>query len=159
MRRIALTLLLLLPVFVMAQNQLEDPITEEIGMLKTKLNAERSRVSELQTRVANLESGARVLSESLQSQVQANLEIQAQNERALNLALEEFSKKYEAQNKTMEEVRAQLATQWEKQIYFYLSALVVLVVLVIWAVRFSTKRALNQQQKSWNEFNEFIVKR
>lgn len=152
-------LLVLFPVFLQAQELKEEPLQVELGKLNARLKSERVRTSQLEMRVTQLELNTKALTDSLKSQVEANLAIQAQNERALNLALDEFSKKFEAQNKTMEDVQARLDAQWQQQLLYYSAALIVLVVLIFWAVRFSASRAIASHKSTWNEFQEHLLKK
>lgn len=94
---------------------------------------------------------------SLKSELKANLELQAQNERAVNLALDEFSKKFEEQNKTMEGVQATLDKQWSQQLIVFGILFIVFLIAVVIAVRISTKKALEKSRLSWEEFNAFVL--
>lgn len=146
------------PFFLMGQNLQENQLADQVNNLKGKLQAERSRVNALQARMMVLENGFRALSDSLQKQISANLELQAQNERAVNLALDEFSKKFEEQNKTMDGVKAKLEEQMSKQVMYYAFALIIFMVIMVIGIRWSSAQALRKQEKSWNEFNEYIIK-
>jgi flagellar biosynthesis/type III secretory pathway M-ring protein FliF/YscJ len=94
---------------------------------------------------------------SLKSELKGNLELQAQNERAVNLALDEFSAKFEAQNKTMDGVQTTLNKQWRQQLILFGLLFIVLLIGVAVAVRISTKKALEKSRLSWEEFNAYVL--
>ena len=94
---------------------------------------------------------------SLKSELKGNLELQAQNERAVNLALDEFSAKFEAQNKTMDGVQTTLNKQWRQQLILFGLLFIVLIIGVAVAVRISTKKALEKSRLSWEEFNAYVL--
>lgn len=95
--------------------------------------------------------------DAIQAEFKSNLEIQAQNERAANLTLDEFSKKFETQNKTMEGVQATLNAQWTKQLGIFAILFVVLVISILIAVKISTQQALKKSKLSWDAFNEYVI--
>jgi preprotein translocase subunit SecF len=156
------------PFIVLGQTNTKTPTVEEVNNLKQTIQSTRSLTNEIDVRVENLEGRLKNVSKSLdeqlsvnqqlQEQLQNNLQTQAQNERAVNLALDEFSKKFEEQNRTVEGVKASLDEQLKQQLVYYTLALAVFVIVLIIAVKISTAKALKQQQKSWNEFNEYIIK-
>jgi hypothetical protein len=143
----------------MAQDQVENQVNDQIDNLKRKLEIEKSRVNQLHAKLMSLEGKFRSLSDSLQSQISGNLELQAQNERAVNLALDQFSKKFEEQNATMDGVKSTLEKQWSQQLIIYFGALIVFLVALVIGIKMSNKNAIEKHQKSWNEFNEYIIKR
>jgi maltodextrin utilization protein YvdJ len=95
--------------------------------------------------------------EAIKAEFKSNLEVQAQNERAANLTLDEFSKKFETQNKTMEGVQATLEAQWSKQISIFVILFAVLVIGILVAVKISTQQALKKSKLSWDEFNAYVI--
>ena len=88
-----------------------------------------------------------------------NFEVQAQNERAMNLALDGFQKKFEEQNKTMEGVKATLEKQWNQQLIIYLILLIAASLAVFFGIRYSTQKSMEKYKSTWEDFNEFIIKR
>lgn len=157
------------PLMVLGQTNIKNPTIEEVNNLEQTIRATRSLTNKLDVRVRNMEGRLKAVSKSLdeqlsvnqklQEQLQNNLQTQAQNERAVNLALDEFSKKFDEQNKTVEGVKASLDAQRKQQLLYYTLALVVFLIVLLIAVKISTAKALKQQLKSWNEFNEYIIKR
>ena len=101
--------------------------------------------------------------QSIESKAAAEIaksqELQAQNERAMNLALDEFTKKFEAQNKTVEGVQASLDEKFNKQLLFFVLGLVLFVIIATIMTKSATKRGLNQAKANWNEFQEHLLKK
>ncbi len=95
--------------------------------------------------------------DAIQAEFKSNLALQAQNERAANLTLDEFSKKFETQNKTMEGVQTALDAQWTKQLGIFAVLFVVLIVSILVAVKVSTQQALKKSKLSWDAFNEYVI--
>lgn len=154
-----LLIVLTFPIILRAQDQPENQVADQLDNLTRKLEIEKSRVNELQAKLMVLEVKFRSLSDSLQSQISTNLELQAQNERAVNLALDQFSKKFEEQNATMDGVKSTLEKQWSQQLMIYFGALVVFIIALVIGIKMSNKNAIEKHLKSWNEFNEYIIKR
>jgi hypothetical protein len=157
------------PLIVLGQTNTKNPTIEEVTNLEQNIQATRSHTKQLEYRLKIMEVRLINLSKSLeeqlsvnqnlQEQLKNNLQTQAQNERAVNLALDEFSKKFEEQNKTVEGVKTSLDAQNKQQLVYYTLALMVFVITLVITVKISSAKALRQQQKSWNEFNEYIIKR
>ena len=81
------------------------------------------------------------------------MEVQAQNERAINITLDEFSGKFDQQNKTVKGAKESLDKQLLYQIIFYASGLL-LFLLILWiGIQLGIKKAMKQQSHKWNEFN------
>lgn len=104
-------------------------------------------------------NAAQILEENaaLRAELKANLELQAQNERALNITLDEFSKKFEAQNKTMQDVQDALDSQWRQQLILFAILFIVLILTTVITVKISTKKILEKRKISWDEFNEYVI--
>lgn len=154
-----LSAIILFPLFLLAQKSNENMLAIEVTDLRATILAERAKGDLLQARMQTFESRFQVLSDSLVAQLNSNFQFQAQNEKALNLALDEFSKKFEDQNKTVERVNKELQTHWNEQLLFYGIAILVFVLILLITVRVATKRALKKQTQTWNELNEYIIKR
>ncbi len=126
-------------------------LAEEIDQLKNQLNKVSSENSKLK-------SSLRRSNDSLTSVVTRSLEVQAQNERALNLALDSFKVKFAEQNKTVEAVQANLDEKFRNQLMIYVLSLAVFVVVVIVASRTAASKGLKQGISNWNHFQEHFLK-
>ena len=160
---------ILFPFLLSSQNMTDGNLQEEISNLTKKLEISSKHIERLEKRVSTYEQNYKNLSESLrsqgiinqeiQNQIKANMELQAQNERAVNVALDEFSKKFEEQNKTMEGVKATLEEHWNQQLLFYLVVIISFIIALIISIKLSMKKALQKQQDYWNKFNEYVIKK
>lgn len=123
---------------------------EEVQLLRYELEAAKQSNAALSLALENVQ--ANVSAEIARSQ-----EVQAQNERAMNLALDEYKKKFEAQNKTVEGVQLALDEKFNKQLIFFILGLVLFVVIALFATRSATKRGLDQANANWNNFQEHLL--
>ena len=77
----------------------------------------------------------------------------------MNLALDEFKKKFEEQNKTVEGVQASLDEKFNNQLIFFVIALVLFVFIAVISSKNASKKGLNQANANWNSFQEHILKK
>jgi hypothetical protein len=134
-------------------------------------NPELRNLNALEQRIQNQDNQLRLFDQQLQknaaqileenaalrAEIKANLDVQAQNERALNITLNEFSEKFEAQNKTMQDVQATLDSQWSQQLALFGITFIVLIITVVVTVKISTKKVLEKRKLSWDDFNEYVI--
>ena len=73
--------------------------SEEVRTLRKEVSAVRAKNNKLQSQLTGMQ-------DKVSTEITRSQELQAQNERAMNLALDEFKKKFEEQNKTLEGVQA-----------------------------------------------------
>ena len=125
---------------------------EEVKSLKTELRNAQSKNAAMSSALKGMQ--AKVASEITRSQ-----ELQAQNERAMNLALDEFKKKFDEQNKTVEAVQSSLDEKFNKQLIFFVLGLVLFVIIALIATRSATKKGLDQANANWNNFQEHLLKK
>jgi predicted RNase H-like nuclease (RuvC/YqgF family) len=164
---------MLIPLIGSTQTYTENPLNQEIQTLKRDLKRTKSglfeankKIKELENKIENIAQQLTLSIDSLnqvsietKADVNRNFEVQAQNERAVNLALDGFQKKFEEQNRTMEGVKATLEKQWNQQLIIYLILLLLASVAVFFGVKISTKKTIEKYQSTWDNFNEYIVKR
>jgi len=120
-----------------------------------KLQREFKNVS---TENKKLKSSLFKANDSLSAVVRRSLEIQAQNERAMNLALDSFKVKFEQQNKTVESVQANLDEKFRNQLMIYILSLAVFVVVVLVVSKSAVSKGLRQGVSNWNHFQEHFLK-
>lgn len=120
-----------------------------------KLQRELKNVS---TENKKLKSSLFKSNDSLSAVVRRSLEIQAQNERAMNLALDSFKVKFEQQNKTVESVQANLDEKFRNQLMIYILSLAVFVVVVLVVSKSALSKGLRQGVSNWNHFQEHFLK-
>ncbi len=126
--------------------------SEEVNTLRNEVSALRIKNNQLRVDLDNVKL-------EVSAEITRSQELQAQNERAMNLALDEFKKKFEEQNKTVEGVQASLDDKFNKQLIFFALGLVLFVIIAMVATKSATKRGLNQAKASWNEFQEHLLKK
>jgi len=126
-------------------------LAEEIDKLRSEMN----RVSSENKRLKN---GLDKAKDSLTSVVTRSLEVQAQNERALNLALDSFKVKFEEQNKTVAAVQSSLDEKFRNQLMIYVVSLAIFVVVVIVASKTAVNKGIKQGISNWNHFQEHFLK-
>lgn len=153
-----LLIILISPLFLMGQEKNDIVLQKELIQLRRKVLDQQEHIRELKEKNQTLETQLQVLSEDLDQKLKKNMELQAQNERAVNITLDEFSGKFEEQNKTVKGVKESLDKQLIYQIIFY-SAGIILFLIILWlGIQLAVRRALKQQTNRWNEFNEHILK-
>jgi predicted RNase H-like nuclease (RuvC/YqgF family) len=119
----------------------------------------RSELREANKKNAQLSSALEGMQAKVSSEITRSQELQAQNERAMNLALDEFKKKFEEQNKTVEAVQSSLDEKFNKQLVFFVLGLVLFVIIALFTTRSATKKGLNQANANWNEFQEHLLRK
>jgi preprotein translocase subunit SecF len=143
---------------VFSQEKNDVQTLNEISRLKRIVGLQNIQIKSLETKNNELQQKLIEISNNLDQKLIHNLELQAQNERAINITLDEFSMKFEQQNKTVDGVKSTLDKQLVYQIIFYVIGLIVFVIILIITNRISVKRALAKQEQNWNSFNEHILK-
>ncbi len=153
-----LVILNLISVFVFSQEKTELQVSSEILKLKRIIQMQREEINTLTKRNEEIEIKLIQISNNLDQKLIRNLELQAQNERAINITLDEFSQKFKEQNQTVEGVKSTLDKQLFYQILYYSIGVMLFLVILFIATKFGIKRALKKQEQNWNSFNEHILR-
>ncbi|NBV36119.1 MAG: hypothetical protein EBR94_02450 [Bacteroidetes bacterium] len=151
---------------IIAQNSVETNSSVDAKRALDKSNKAIEDVKALKAEVVKLRSENARMSQTLEgmqtklsSEITRSQELQAQNERAMNLALDEFKKKFDDQNKTVESVQSSLDEKFNKQLLFFVLGLILFVIITLLATRNATKKGLNQANANWNNFQEHLLKK
>ncbi|MFY8107527.1 MAG: hypothetical protein ACOVO9_00995, partial [Bacteroidia bacterium] len=153
-----LILLNLFSVFVFSQEKTEQQLTNEILKLKRTIQIQKEEINALSKRNAEIEIKLNEISNNIDQKLIRNLELQAQNERAINITLDEFSQKFKEQNQTVEGVKSTLDKQLFYQILYYSIGVILFLAILFIATKIGIKRALKKQEQNWNSFNEHILR-
>jgi len=152
-------LLLITPIITFAQGVRENDFDKKIMALEVRNQKLLIELKSVKQSNINLENTVSAMSNKLQAEITKSQELQAQNERAVNLSLDEFSKKFEKQNETVKGVRNALDERFSNQLIYFVLALIVIVITAITITKASTKKALEQNVSNWNNFQTHILKK
>ena len=132
---------------------------EKLIRLQQKNEKLTARISNLESMLFALRTDLKASQEKVDTELLKGQEIQAQNERAMNLALDGFAEKFEKQNETVKGVQQELRKKYNNQLVMFALGFVALVVLFSIANRSSTQKALRQNTSNWNSFQEYLLKK
>jgi len=159
MKFLTTVLLLIAPIFAYGQGERDNDFDKKIRTLEArnqKLLNELNSVKQSNKKLENTVSG---MTDKLQAEITKSQELQAQNERAMNLALDEFAKKFEKQNETVKGVQDTLDDRFNNQLIYFILALIAVVIVAITVTRSSTQKALKQNTANWNDFQTHLLKK
>jgi len=160
MTRLILFLLIVLSCSISySQTEKASEISEKITQLQQKNNQLVRRINDLESSLIALRNELKASQETVKGEIARGLEIQAQNERAMNLALDGFAEKFEKQNETVKGVQEELSKKFNDQMLMSALGFVALVIIFTIASRSSTQKALKQNVANWNAFQEHLLKK
>ena len=123
----------------------------KVPLLKAVIEAE-SEIFALKTKISSIEQSTKL-------EIRKSQELQAQNEKAMNIALDQFSVKFEEQNKLVAGVREELSKKFADQLVFSGLAFLALLIVFVILTKASTNKAMKQNLANWNSFQEHILKK
>jgi predicted RNase H-like nuclease (RuvC/YqgF family) len=153
-----LLVLNLISVLGFSQEKTEQQLSNEIMKLKRTIQIQKEEINTLSKRNAEIEIKLNEISNNIDQKLIRNLELQAQNERAINITLDEFSQKFKEQNQTVEGVKSTLDKQLFYQILYYSVGVMLFLIILFITTKIGIKRALKKQEQNWNSFNEHILR-
>jgi len=159
MRIIIIALFTLTPIFALGQLDKSVELERSIDALEAANRTQSRQISELVKTNKELKSNVASMKDQVKQEVMRSQELQAQNERAMNLALDVFSKKFEVQNQTVKGVQDQLDEKFSSQLIIFLVAVVILIIISVAMNKSTMNKALKQNLASWNNFQEHILKK
>lgn len=134
-------------------------LNNEIKLLQSKNNRLTVRLNAVENSNFELQNKLSASEKKIQSEIERSQELQAQNERAMNIALDEFSKKFEAQNETVKGVKEELSKKLNNQLIMFSLAFAVLIIVFIVLNKNSVKKALSQNESNWMDFQSHLLKK
>jgi predicted RNase H-like nuclease (RuvC/YqgF family) len=159
MKLLTIALLLITPIFAFGQGEKDSDLDRKIKTLEVRNQKLLSELNSVKQSNKRLESTVSSMSERIQGEISKSQELQAQNERAMNLALDEFSKKFEKQNETVKGVQDSLDSKFNKQLIFFFLGMAIVVVIAVVSTKSASKSAMKQNVANWNDFQEHLLKK
>ena len=159
MKLLTIALLLITPIFAFGQGERDSDLDRKIKTLEVRNQKLLSELNSVKQSNKRLESTVSSMSERIQGEISKSQELQAQNERAMNLALDEFSKKFEKQNETVKGVQDSLDSKFNKQLIFFFLGMAIVVVIAVVSTKSASKSAMKQNVANWNDFQEHLLKK
>ncbi len=159
MKLLTIALLLITPIFAFGQGEKDSDLDRKIKTLEVRNQKLLSELNSVKQSNKRLESTVSSMSERIQGEISKSQELQAQNERAMNLALVEFSKKFEKQNETVKGVQDSLDSKFNKQLIFFFLGMAIVVVIAVVSTKSASKSAMKQNVANWNDFQEHLLKK
>ena len=159
MRIYILILTLFCSVNLFSQNQVDINLQTKIDELVLRNKLISKRLSEVEQENFSLKQQIEAMNSNVQNQISRSQELQAQNERSMNLALDSFSTRFEQQNVAVKNVQDKLDDGFTKQLLYFVAAVLILTVLYIVLSKRSTQKALDSYTATWNDFQEHMLKK
>lgn len=159
MKLLTIALLLITPIFAFGQGEKDSDLDRKIKSLEMRNQKLSKELNSVKQSNQKLEATVSGMSDRIQSEITKSQELQAQNEKAMNLALDEFSKKFEKQNETVKGVQETLDSKFNNQLIFFFLGLVVVVVIAVVATKSASQNALKKNVANWNDFQEHLLKK
>ncbi len=142
-----------------SQNQGNIELQTKIEALELRNKVITKRLSQMEQENFNLKQQLEASNTNVQSQIARSQELQAQNERSMNLALDSFAIQFNEQNKSVQNVQEKLESGFMKQLLLFVAAVFVLTVLYLVMSKRAAKKALESYTATWNDFQEHMLKK
>lgn len=159
MKFFTIALMLITPFFAYGQVEKDHDLDKKIKSLEVRNKKLSSDLNTVKQSNEKLEATVAGMTDKLQTEITKSQELQAQNERAMNLALDEFAKKFEKQNETVKGVQDKLDQKFNNQLIYFLLGLLSIVIIAMVSVKNATKKALSQNTANWDNFQEHLLKK
>lgn len=159
MRLFALIVLIALPLVSFGQSDKSGDLQSSVRQLEVRNSVLTKRINELEESNFKLKSSVEATQAEIQAEIRKSQELQAQNERAMNLALDGFEKKFEEQNKVVQGVQDELGRKIDQQLILMIVGILIVVIIFLVLNNAATKKALKQNVANWNNFQEHILKK
>jgi preprotein translocase subunit SecF len=142
-----------------AQTEKNVESAEKLARLQQKTEQINNRIVSMEASLSQLKAEMKANETAVKAEIQRAQELQAQNERAMNVALDGFTEKFEKQNETVKGVQAELGQKFNNQMLMMALGFVALVLIFLLLIRSATQKALKQNVSNWNTFQEHLLKK
>jgi len=159
MKFLTILSLLIMPLISFGQGSSDAGVDKKISSLEKRNSALVNELAAVKKVNSGLKAEMVQLKNEVTESISKSQELQAQNEKALNLALDEFGKKFEEQNKTVKGVQDELSAKFSNQLIYFMIGLLAVALIGIVATKNATKKALSQNTSNWNNFQEHLLKK
>lgn len=159
MKILTISLLFLVPLLAFSQDEKLNNLDMKIQKLEMKNSVLNKQLYDLKVDNQLLNKTISDIKVEVSERLIKGLELQAQNERAMNLALDEFEKKFKEQNETFSFVQNQLDKKFNTQLILLSIFMIAFIVIVYILTKSIGKKALSQHSANWNSFQEYILKK
>ena len=133
--------------------------SDKLVQLKLKNEQVTRKIVDLEALILVLKGELQNTKEEVKSELIRGQELQAQNESSLNIALDEFSKKFEQQNETVKGVQDELNRKFDSQMIMLVVGFIALLFIFMILSKRATQKALKQNVANWNNFQEHLLKK
>ena len=133
--------------------------SDKLIQLRLKNEQVTRKIVDLEALILVLKGEIQNTKEEVKSELIRGQELQAQNESSLNIALDEFSKKFEQQNETVKGVQDELNRKFDNQMIMLVVGFIVLLFIFMILSKRATQKALKQNVANWNNFQEHLLKK
>lgn len=133
--------------------------SDKLIQLRLKNEQVTRKIVDLEALILVLKGELQNTKEEVKSELIRGQELQAQNESSLNIALDEFSKKFEQQNETVKGVQDELNRKFDNQMIMLVVGFIVLLFIFMILSKRATQKALKQNVANWNNFQEHLLKK
>ena len=158
MKIITISFFLLLPYLTFSQEEKNGNIELRISRLEQKSALLNKHLADLKAENLLLKELYLSTKNEVNQQLTKGLELQAQNETAMNLALDQFEKKFKEQNETFSFVQNQLDKKLNSQLILLSIFMIAFIIIIFILTRYVGKKVIKQHMANWNSFQEHILK-
>ncbi len=144
---------------IKAQDVISASTENQLNQLKTKIQAQQKIINKNTESLKSHESIIADLGAEITRLKNDQVEQLQAFESKTTSILEAYNAKIEAQNKSIEDLKASINKK-DYNLYVYIAiALGIALVLFVYFMKMATQKAITQQGKNWSDFLTYIVKR
>lgn len=142
-----------------SQSEKSVEINDKMSRLQQKNEQMALRIQTLESQIYTLTTEAEANVAKVKIEIKRGQELQAQSERAMNIALDDFSEQFNKKNEIVQGIQQKLNQKFNNQMVVFALGFLALVIIFVISSRNSTKKALTQNASNWNNFQEHLLKK